>query len=416
MKRCLSHLTAFQRSEAGAVAIIFGLACLPLIAAAGFAVDYSRSAKERGEIQNALDAGVLAGAILNLPDDQRTKRAQDVFYGALPSPTKAHLTSVSFGLDAGKTRVIGSANAVVSTTLSRVMGHETLSIGAQSQSVIARPQIRQLDLVMCIDATGSMTPTINAVKSNALNFEANLNAELKKRQIDPFDVMRVRAIFYRDFGGNSYYDPLNGGWAYTKSGWKWIDKSDPDKGKYVGDDPPLNTSKFFELPAKRTDLADFVNAESAWGGGDEPEAGLECVNEAMNSKFAQVGDSIGGGKKLTGVYPTIVVWTDANAHPPSHALSLKNPHYPPASDMPRTHADLLAKWNDVKTLDQANKMLVFFGGPGTWGTSVDPNGWPPVTKWPGYYAGGTLADGNTQMVSRLADALASKVMTPTITH
>ena len=56
---------------------------------------------------------------------------------------------------------------------------------------------------MCIDATGSMSQTLNAVKTNASNFEANLNAELTKRGVRKFDLMRVRVIYYRDYGGNS---------------------------------------------------------------------------------------------------------------------------------------------------------------------------------------------------------------------
>ena len=55
-----------------------------------------------------------------------------------------------------------------------------------------------VDIVMCIDATGSMTPTLDAVKANALLFDQNLKDAIQRRgrQIDS---IRVRPVYFRDF-------------------------------------------------------------------------------------------------------------------------------------------------------------------------------------------------------------------------
>jgi len=39
-----------------------------------------------------------------------------------------------------------------------------------------------VDLVICIDATGSMTPVIDLVKSSALSFYKDIESRMKERQ------------------------------------------------------------------------------------------------------------------------------------------------------------------------------------------------------------------------------------------
>jgi Flp pilus assembly protein TadG len=410
LRRSSPPNASFKNDRRGGVAVIFALALLPLVTLAGAATDYSRATMRRSELQRAVDAAVIAGALLKLEDKKREKQAEASFRGALPSGIRPLIQSAIFTVDKTATRIEGDVVATVPMAFMGIAGYKEVTVHVQSTALIAKPQIRQLDLVMCIDATGSMQATIDAVKSNALNFEANLNAELKKRSIDPFDAMRVRVVFFRDFGGNWYYDPKEGGWYYGQNGWVWIAKNDPHRARYVGDVPPLKISDLWRLPDERNQFSAYVQPEKAWGGGDLPESGLECVNEGMDTKWAKGGDGIpGNGKKLTGVYPVIVVWTDADAHKPSHTLSLSNPDYPPTPHMPRDYAGLTAKWNDPKQIDQNNKMLVFFG-------NSQRQGWKPLRDWNGFIEGGSLTDGTTDMVRKIADAIASKISTPTISH
>src|ERR1051325_7470297 len=58
----------FGRNEGGQVAVIFGLAALPLVAAVGAAVDYSHGHQVRTSLQKALDSAVLAAAIDGSPN------------------------------------------------------------------------------------------------------------------------------------------------------------------------------------------------------------------------------------------------------------------------------------------------------------------------------------------------------------
>ena len=58
----IQRLTRFARADEGSVAIIFGLAIVPMLLAIGAAVDFSRAQNFKTALQQALDSGLLAGA------------------------------------------------------------------------------------------------------------------------------------------------------------------------------------------------------------------------------------------------------------------------------------------------------------------------------------------------------------------
>lgn len=406
-------------STSASFAPAFALMIVPTTFAMAMSVDYTRKAQLREAVRSAADSALLAGARLNDADALRIATVQRYFEAQVPETLKDKVNS-SFSMDAGATKITGKITIDIPTLFAGILGSAASREHLDVAVAIAKPQTTALDVVMCIDATGSMSQTLNAVKTNASNFEANLSAELTKRSVRKFDLMRVRVIYYRDYGGNSnvkgskitVIDPATG-----KS--KSITTSDPTYWTYVGDRPPLKASGFFPLPLHKAAFQAYVNPEAASGGGDLPEAGLECVNEAMNSPWSVAGTTpVEIGKKLEATYPVIVVWTDAAAHRPSYSISLKNPTYPPPATMPRTFVDLKKKWDNPGIINQNNKLLVFFGNPGLSSNDVDgkADSWQQVSTWTGFMVGGTLTQGNAQMVARLADAIASKVVMPTLTQ
>ena len=155
-----------------------------------------------------------------------------------------------------------------------------------------------VDLVLVIDATGSMASIIERVKKNALAFHEDLQKKMEElgRHIDS---LRVRVIAFRDY----YAD------------------SAPDS---------LVTSDFFVLPEQSGDYSAFVSNLRATGGGDEPETAMEGLAEAIRSPWANEGSK---------QRQVIIVWTDASAHkleknagsqagrvPDRHARQLRRAH------------------------------------------------------------------------------------------
>ncbi|EKO41141.1 MAG: Flp pilus assembly protein TadG [Solidesulfovibrio magneticus str. Maddingley MBC34] len=136
-----------------------------VMAAAGVAVDLGRVSVEQNRLQNAVDSAALAGS-LQLPDDP------DVSTGKVATAATENLMANdadATGIlveSGGATRsVCVSAEAKVEMTLSKVIG-----VGDQTVSAEACAGYNDIELVMVLDATGSMKGApITNVKEAATN-------------------------------------------------------------------------------------------------------------------------------------------------------------------------------------------------------------------------------------------------------
>jgi hypothetical protein len=130
-----------------------------------------------------------------------------------------------------------------------------------------------IDIVFCIDCTGSMGPVIDLVKEKVRKFPIDLKDALatKEKQVHE---LRIRVVAFRDL------------------------ESDSDA---------LEISEFFmvEPSTDSANFESFVSRLGASGGGDEPESGLEALAIAMGSDWTDKGDR---QRHL------IVMFTDASAH------------------------------------------------------------------------------------------------------
>lgn len=171
-----------------------------------------------------------------------------------------------------------------------------------------------VDIVFCIDCTGSMSPVLNDSKALALGFHDELKRDLVEQQ-KTIDQLRVKVIAFRDY--------------------------------YVDGADSMSESRFFALPDDAFDYAAFVSGLKASGGGDEPESGLEAFALAMKSDW----NTADGRKRQI-----ICILTDASAHPLEKAGSGAPSHYP--SDLPKTFDALADKWEGE--MDEKARRLVIF--------------------------------------------------------
>ena len=145
-----------------------------------------------------------------------------------------------------------------------------------------------VDMVFCIDATGSMGGLIDKVKNNALNFYQDVQKMMTNKQ-KKIAQLRVRVIAFRDYAAD-------------------------------GDDAMMVTD-FFNLPAEEKDFEETVKSIRAEGGGDIPEDGLEALAYAIRSDWNNAG---------TKRRHVIVVWTDAPTHEMGYAQLSQRYAYQPA--------------------------------------------------------------------------------------
>lgn len=176
-----------------------------------------------------------------------------------------------------------------------------------------------VDIVLCIDATGSMNPVLDSVKSSALTFQQRLEAVMQEKG-KAISQLRIKAIAFRDFGDR--------------------------------EDDAIEAMGFLRLPKQAEEFRAFLHGIDAGGGGDAPESGLEALALAVGSPWE---------KGLDRRRHVIVMFTDAPAHP------LGGPHsslqsYP--ASIPRSSDELLEQWGYPRSqealMEQSAKRLVLF--------------------------------------------------------
>lgn len=168
------------------------------------------------------------------------------------------------------------------------------------------------DVIMCIDATGSMAGIINTVKSNALNFYSDIKKESRKHGKD-ITAMRIKVIAFRDYNG-----------AITK--------------------PVFEESDFYTLPDQESNFSSFVSKLQPLDGGDLPELGVDAIARAMISDWT----SDKGVKKV------IILWTDAETKPVSDSVH----HGFKGID------DIASTWNN--DFNPSSKIFLFTPNVPTW--------------------------------------------------
>ena len=132
VRNACGRLRAFCAAEDGNVAVIFGLATLPILTGLGVAIDYSRASVARTSLQVALDSAVIAGA----KDGTTgwTTTATDVFKGNLAAKSIA-FNEPSFSKSG--TTYSGSANAPVPTSILGIVGINTVAVSVISKAEAA---------------------------------------------------------------------------------------------------------------------------------------------------------------------------------------------------------------------------------------------------------------------------------------
>lgn len=262
-----------------------------------------------------------------------------------PSPEPASTAPPATGSESVEWPVLeeGAAPSSGAASAPSTPSTSTAAPSAEQSSMAApRGLSYAVDIVFCIDVTGSMTPIIDQVKANALRFyddvQSNLTAKGKN-----VDQLRVKVLAFRDFVADGL--------------------------------AALAESPFFTLPGERASFSDFVNGLIAEGGGDAPESGLEAVALAIDSPWTTTGDRR---------RQVIVVWTDQPAQPLDASV------LPPdlSSRVPADFSALTDVWEDEQgPMGSSSKRLILFAPDGPGWSDISAV-WENVVHHPSQAGGG----------------------------
>lgn len=144
----------------GNVALMFALLLIPLVAAAGIAIDMYRANEARIALSEAADAAVLAAgrAKLTKPtltDAEAEAIARKMFDAHATSIGKLEISDFAFAFDAAAKAYRITARAKLDTTLLKMTGRKTMALDILSEARAGAP--RALEVVLVLDNTGSMS-------------------------------------------------------------------------------------------------------------------------------------------------------------------------------------------------------------------------------------------------------------------
>ena len=218
-----------------------------------------------------------------------------------------------------------------------------------------------VDIVFCIDATGSMEPVLDQVKANAITFHDRLAAAMatKAKRISQ---LRIRVVAYRDYLHDRFEDALL-------------------------------TTPFLVLPDQRADFEGVVAAIRPFGGGDEPESGLEALAFGLHSEWEH---------GLDRRRHIVVVFTDASAHPLEQAYGVTGPQY--GGLVPPNLDELTEVWESPQVMEFAAKRLLLYA-PDVYPWSVISASWSNTLHYLSN-AGEGLAD---QKFHQIIDNIANSI-------
>ena len=206
-------LQKFARDASGNVAILFGVALIPLVLGVGVAVDYGRALIVRERLADAADAAALAiGSWPGLDEDELSTKAQQFFDANYPATEIGTAGKVNVHLAGDDISVTVSAS--MPTTFMKLANFDSLDVGVTNK--ITKKQ-RNIEVVLVLDTTGSMGSggKLNAMKNAAKKLVDTLFAGKSTS-----DTLRIGLVPYSG-AVNIGTDKLDSGWlnkdTYTTS-------------------------------------------------------------------------------------------------------------------------------------------------------------------------------------------------------
>jgi hypothetical protein len=172
---------------------------------------------------------------------------------------------------------------------------------------------RPVEIVICLDVTGSMRGIIDDLKTNLSTLHENISQEYKRRGITIYDI-GIKIVAFRDF--------------------------------YADGDAAIQITPFFNLPNENIRYQATIASFVADGGGDTPETSLEGLALGIMSEW----DRSGNRNQL------VVLITDAPPHPLERDLNNKPANYP--NNIPLTMDALQDLWESGRYIKNAGKKLL----------------------------------------------------------
>jgi len=169
MRNALRLINRFRSDRGGNIAVIFGIAVVPLISAVGCAVDYSMATRMKAKLQSAADAASVASISQKSPG--YTAAAAMTGNGSVTAGVTdsnnifdGDMTGISGYTNLSRTSTVTKTGVKLASTITfsadvpvtfmKVLGYQKLTLAGSSSSTASLPPY--LDFYLMLDVSGSM--------------------------------------------------------------------------------------------------------------------------------------------------------------------------------------------------------------------------------------------------------------------
>lgn len=174
-----------KQRQSGHVLLLVALSAIMLIAAVGLAIDSGLGYLIKAKLNAAVDSASLAAARgVTLGDNQTAQAANarqaareffDINYPDKYLMSTPVLNPVGVTFDKGTVTVDVSATASLPVTLMGILGFKTLDVSATAQTIR-----KDLDMVLVMDTSGSLSGNATAVRAAGVSFMNKFNSTVDR--------------------------------------------------------------------------------------------------------------------------------------------------------------------------------------------------------------------------------------------
>ena len=173
--RLLAGAKRLLRDQRGNALMLTAAALLPVLGIVGSAVDIGRAYMTQLRLQQACDAGVLAGRramAAGTYSDTAKGEANKMFNFNMPAGIYGSRDIVFSSLAPGSADVTGTASAILPTAIMYIFGFNQFNLAV---NCTAKLEISNVDVMLVLDVTGSMRGSrIEALRTASKDFFATL--------------------------------------------------------------------------------------------------------------------------------------------------------------------------------------------------------------------------------------------------
>jgi Flp pilus assembly protein TadG len=246
----------FAGANEGNIAILFGIAVIPIISFVGAAVDYTRANSARSSMQAALDSTALMLAkdlTEGTINTSQISAKADAYFKALYTNPEAKSIAITATYTQnsgnGSTILVNGAGAI-DTNFMRVAGFPTMDFKTSSTSAWGNVRMR---VAMALDVTGSMSSSgkMGAMQTAAKSLVDQLSVLAK----NPGDIYISMVPFAKD---------VNLGTSFVNE--TWMDWSVWDSQSYTNTWGTCSSSSYTSRSSCKNNNKTWTPDRSKWTG------------------------------------------------------------------------------------------------------------------------------------------------------